>query len=326
MSAFSQYPACGYTLEFTPLLNTGSGLVELPIPFEANFQESQGVYFFQFEKCSPRTANIDPDCSDPNVVPHDIFYNIVLHVSVAGVTGGPVNTDVRFTFEIGNACELNSLTIVNHFPIIYNLRTPPRLHPDRVIVNQAYSFCPYECVLQTLNLATRMWEPYPIEIFNTWNPYTAEFTILTGDKSLNGIVMPMKVSCLSTLSINQTPVASQFVVRYMDECLQVSVRPPSLDDTLVNLFVETYIDYPAAESNYNCGTITTTLLGVEPGYPDIIHYPESNQFMVLGTDPERHVDEFPLVFQSCIELNGAPYGCRNSTTFRVKLTNPCDTS
>lgn len=112
----------------------------------------------------------------------------------------------------------------------------------------------------------------------------------------------------------------------MDECLQVNVVPPKLDDQIVNLFVNTTIEYPPAKSNYNCGPIITTLLGVEVGYPAVNHDPADYSLSVLGTDPERHVDEFPLVFNSCIELNGQPYGCRNSTTFRLLIQNPCDTS
>jgi len=270
--------------------------------------------------------DIDPQCTDPLVPPREITYRVMLEVTVADVVSGPVNTDVQFVFEIGNACEMNSLTIANHFPIIYNLRVPPVLYPDKMVVSQTYNFCPFECTLEQLVLATRTWEPYPIEIFNTWNPFKAEFSILTSNKSLNGVVMPMKVTCLSTLSLSQVPVISQFVVRYIDECLSVMVKPPSLEDVLIPLFIDTLVDYPPAQSNYNCGEIVTTLLGVEPGYPEVVHYPEVYQFSVHGTDPERHVDEFPLVFNSCIMLNGAPYGCRNSTTFRVKLTNPCDTS
>lgn len=92
--------------------------------------------------------------------PHEILYSVVMKVTVAGVTNGPVNDDVHFTFEIGNACEQDSLTITNHPPIIYNLRTPPTVHPDRLIVSQAYNFCPYKCELETFVVSTRVWVPY----------------------------------------------------------------------------------------------------------------------------------------------------------------------
>lgn len=118
-----------------------------------------------------------------------------MQVTVDGVSNGPMNSDVQFTFEIGNACEQDSLTISNHFPIVYNLRTPAQVHTDKLTISQTYNFCPYECTLNTFVLSTRTWEPYNIDIFTTWNPYTTDFTILTGDKTLNSVVMPMKVAC-----------------------------------------------------------------------------------------------------------------------------------
>jgi len=39
-----------------------------------------------------------------------------------------------------------------------------------------------------------------------------------------------------------------------------------------------------------------------------------------------HVDQFPLVLNSCITLNGMSAGCTNSTTFRIIITNPCLTT
>jgi hypothetical protein len=115
-------------------------------------------------------------------------------------------------------------------------------------------------------------------------------------------------------------------IRFIDECSTVQILPSSRDDAYVNLFVETVFEYPAPRSNFDCGPITTTLLGIEPGYPTITHLPATREIVVISSDPLRHVDEFPLVLQSCITLNNEDYGCRNSTVFRVRISNPCDTS
>jgi len=96
--------------------------------------------------------------------------------------------------------------------------------------------------------------------------------------------------------------------------------------TYVSLFVESELDYPEPRSNATCGSITTILLGIEAKYPKITHYQSTRKIVVLGTNPITHVDEFPLVLNSCITLNNVPYGCRNSTVFRIKIYNPCDTS
>ena len=83
------------------------------------------------------------------------------------------NSDIQFTVVIGNACETNTLTISTKPMINYWLRTPPAILADRMTVNQKYSFCPYECTLQQFIAATKQYVPYPIDVFNTWNPYTA---------------------------------------------------------------------------------------------------------------------------------------------------------
>lgn len=102
---------------------------------------------------------------------------------------------------------------------------------------------------------------------------------------------------------------------------------------MVDLFVAETFSYPVPQvvstidySVLDCGPVTTTLVGEETNYPELIHYPDDREIYVYGDDPIRHVDQFPLVLQNCITLNGNFAGCANSTTFRVIITNPCTTS
>jgi len=76
----------------------------------------------------------------------------------------------------------------------------------------------------------------------------------------------------------------------------------------------------------DCGTIKTTLSGIQDQYPDVVYTPATRELYVYGYE-RYHVDEFPLVYNSCITLyfNGLARdsGCRNSTVFRAKISNPC---
>ena len=58
----------------------------------------------------------------------------------------------------------------------------------------------------------------------------------------------------------------------------------------------------------------------------MIYTPDARSLYVYGYQ-RYHVDEFPLVFSSCITLYfsgvAKDSGCRNSTVFRAKISNPC---
>ena len=141
----------------------------------------------------------------------------------------------------------------------------------------------------------------------------------------------MMVSCSSTLSLNQAPAMSAFPIAFLDECKFAQVKPPRRGDMLADLFIKKTFEYPPAAVTdvqgkpIECGPISTRLVGVEPNYPEILHKPELQQVSVHAKD-KSHLDAYPLLFESCITYQGQPYGCRNSTVFRVQIANPCDTT
>lgn len=145
--------------------------------------------------------------------------------------------------------------------------------------------------------------------------------------------MILRAECVSTLAINQAPVITSIPFMFKDECSLARVVMPELSDQMADLFIEKTWSYPQPYtistidgSILNCGPITTTLLGEESNYPQLVHYPETREISVYGDDPIRHVDQFPLVLLNCITLNGQYAGCNNSTVFRVFITNPCVSS
>ena len=66
--------------------------------------------------------------------------------------------------------------------VTYFLRTPPEELTAKINVVQTYSFCPYECTLKR-NFFGQM-QPIDEDIFTSWNPFSAELSILSNDKSL----------------------------------------------------------------------------------------------------------------------------------------------
>ena len=133
----------------------------------------------------------------------------------ACVIDGPepvINDEVRFSVEIGNICLLDSLVIQPRGLVPYWLRTPEEPHFDKITIVQTYAFCPFECTLNSNNMGQM--QPWSRDIFDSWNPFSGEFTILTGDKSLAEQMMFMMVSCSSTLSNNQTPAMSAFPIAF----------------------------------------------------------------------------------------------------------------
>lgn len=82
----------------------------------------------------------------------------------------------------------------------------------------------------------------------------------------------------------------------------------------------------AQGNDIDCGAVSYALLGIEEQYPQIDFDPVARSISVYGDNPVNHVDEFPLVIESCITFRGQLYACRNSTVFRVIISNPCDTS
>lgn len=331
LSGFTQFPACGYDIEFTAYIeNLDGSLAPLPIPNQVTFEQSLDDFYFTFQKCSPATYEFDPECGD--VDPYEIVYNIVVLATVPQNPEDIVNDDIKFSYEIGNTCEMDTLAIAPKGAIPYMLKNPPNLYSDSITITQTYSFCPYVCNLFKIDAGQLV--QYPIEIFNTWNYNNGDFTILTGDKSLDGTFMFMQVQCISTLSLTQqTPVASNFAVSFMDECKYSIVVPPNPEDQFIKLFFEKSFTFDAAVVKnsageiINCGEPTTTLIGIEEQYPDITIDYENRIVTVLGTDPVKHVDAFPLVFESCIELANGQQRCRRpSNVFKLVVTNPCTTS
>ena len=176
-----------------------------------------------------------------------------------------------------------------------------------------------------------MIKPYPADVFDSFNPFTGEFTIINNDKSRDETLIFMMVTCSSTLAKGAPPAMSAFPVGFYDECRFAQVQPPRRSDMFADLFIPAVYGYneptvkDATGKLIECGPITTTLIGVEPNYPDIEHRPDIREIRVHATD-ESHLDEYPLMFESCITFRGGPYACRNSTVFQVKVANPCDTT
>ena len=210
------------------------------------------------------------------------------------------------------------------------MRTPEEPLFDKIEIVQTYSFCPFECSLNQSNMGQM--QPWSRDIFQSWNPFSGEFTLLSNDKSLAETMMLMMVSCRSTLSNNQSIAQSAFAIALQDECKFARVNPPRQADMIVDLFIAKQYNYPEATvsnvqgESMDCGYVSTRLVGVEPNYPDIIHTPEVRELSIIADD-ESHLDTFPLVFESCITYKGDPaHACRNSTVFRIEVVNPCDTS
>lgn len=134
------------------------------------------------------------------------MYDIVLRVVIPENPVEVVNTDVSFSIEIGNTCIEDTLTIVPRGLVQYWIKKPPVVLLDQIRIQQTYSFCPFTCTLQYRN--GLVFEPYPVEIINTWNPHTGEYSVFTGDKTLAGQLMFMMIQCVSDLSANQLPVMS----------------------------------------------------------------------------------------------------------------------
>ena len=228
---------------------------------------------------------------------------------------------------------MDTLAIAPKGGIPYRLTTPATLYQDSITITQTYSFCPYVCNLFQIQGGSLV--QYPIDIFNTWNYNNGDFSIRTGDKLLDGTMIFMQVQCISTLSLSQpTPVTSNFAVQFMDECRFSIVVPPNPEDQFIKLFFEHSFEFePAVVKDsfgniIDCGVPTTTLIGIEDKYPDIQIDYNTRIITVLGTDPVKHVDEFPLVFESCITLpkSGQTKCRRPSNVFKLIVTNPCTTS
>lgn len=177
-----------------------------------------------------------------------------------------------------------------------------------------------------------MQKPYPTDIITTWNPTTGEFTVSTGDKSLDGQFKFFQVMCISTLSTIKVPAVTAFPISFIDECKQATVIPPRILTYNTILFLPKTIQHAPARvidmfgNPLSCGGVTNTLTGVEQNYPDVEYFPDTRELYVLGTDPVQHVDQFPLQLLSCITIKGSPFGCKKSQVFRVIINNPCDNS
>jgi hypothetical protein len=146
IAQFTQYPDCGYPIYVKPKVLKPSGERELlPVPHSALFIEEANSYYFEFQKCSAGSYPFDGDCG--SIDPYELVYPIVLE---AWVMDGPVsvyNDEVRFSVEVGNTCELDSLAIKPRGLVPYWLRTPSIALDDKIEIQQTYSFCPFECTL-----------------------------------------------------------------------------------------------------------------------------------------------------------------------------------
>ena len=177
--------------------------------------------------------------------------------------------------------------------------------------------CPIRCELFLIMGPVR--STYPPEIITSWNPVNGDFTIMTGDKKLHRQYKFFQVTCVSTLSKIAKPVSAPLALSFLDECASAIVVPPRLNSFYTSLWVEVTTVHPPARvmdmygKPLNCGEISTKLLGVEPDlYPDVTYSAETSEVTVYGHQRPKHVDEFPLVLESCITLAGTSYGCRQS--------------
>ena len=93
---------------------------------------------------------MDPDCG--SIDPYELIYDIILEAAVIDGPTPVINDGVRFSVEIGNTCELDSLSIQPRGLVQYFLRTPAEAKFDKLNVVQTYSFCPFECTLRRNNM------------------------------------------------------------------------------------------------------------------------------------------------------------------------------
>jgi len=108
---FTQTPDCGYPIYIKPKVILPNGDREnLPVPHSAVFIEEQDSYFFEFQKCSQSSYPFDQDCG--SIDPYELIYDIILESCVVDGPYPVINDEVRFSVEIGNTCELDSLTIM----------------------------------------------------------------------------------------------------------------------------------------------------------------------------------------------------------------------
>lgn len=196
VNAFTQFPACGYPIYVKPRVERNGERTLLPIPNSAVFVEEPNRYYFEIQKCSQAAYPLDPDCG--SVDPYQLVYPIILEACVIDGPVPVVNDEVRFSVEIGNTCELDSLTINPRGLVQYFLRTPSQPHSDKITVVQTYDFCPFECTFNQNEFGVM--KPYNRDIFQSWNAATGQFIINTSDKSLGDTMMFMVVTCRSTLS------------------------------------------------------------------------------------------------------------------------------
>ena len=80
ISGYTQFPACGYDIEFTAYTKNGDGsMTLLPIPYEVTFEQSLGETYLTFQKCSSATFDNDPECQED---PYEIVYDICIQATV----------------------------------------------------------------------------------------------------------------------------------------------------------------------------------------------------------------------------------------------------
>lgn len=121
-SQYTQFPDCGYDLQYTPMLETQSGMVNFPKPNSAEYEESNGFYFFTFQKCSQATMSLDPDCQGN---PRAMAYNVRVVVTAVGNPVQTSNDDLTFIVTIGNTCLTDTLALTPPGTLNYILRNPP---------------------------------------------------------------------------------------------------------------------------------------------------------------------------------------------------------
>lgn len=155
--------------------------------------------------------------------------------------------------------------------------------------------------------------------------------INTADKNLNGVEMPLKFSCRSTLSKmdnGSAPVVTAPVtVTYVDECSESPLYPANTQDATMLLYEVGGPPFVVPFSTFSCGEFTSSLV-----YPDDHPFNTAPTFSINAfdgvvmtiSDSRDNIGSFPLKIESCITIySSGELRCVMSDEFTVTIIDPC---
>ena len=230
---------------------------------------------FKIEKCSdaqkPFDFRYDPDCRG---TPYEKLYRVWIHAYLEGEPNGTASDQVSFDVEIGNICdhdEISLTRLIDDFD--YVIRTPASQFLKSFQIVQLHTECPVQCML-SMQDGSLVPAGYGITVLSA-----PTLLIQTSDKNLNGIVMPLKFSCRSTLSkVNNgsAPIVTDNVtVTYVDECQQSILYPANTQDATMMLYQQGSSPFVVPYSTFSCGEFSSSLI-----YPDTHPFATAPTFII----------------------------------------------